>query len=1083
MVFRFGIFELDERTGELRRAGVPVSIQPKPLALLSLLVRERERVVPSEELFATLWPDAVVSPASLNRAVSHARRAIDDTGRGSLIRSIPRRGYRFTGEVTSVDPEAQGPQRVNKGLETTGADAPSSIPDARGSPSVEVDAHDVPRRRGRADADRIDEREKGAAVRAASPLRSTREELVGRRSALDALAASLVRARSGHSSIALVAGPPGIGKTRIVEHFAGEAEREGFTTIVGRCRASDGAPAFWLWAQILKRLVEHDDYRAEITRLIERQVVRELEPALAQYAPEFIESIGEKQPPAEAALPADQRRFLFFEAAGRVLFACARRRPLVVFLEDLHWAGSPSLRLLEHVASEGAEVPLMLVATIRDEPRPPDHPVDRALATLRRRSDCTDVALQSLSRGEVGEYLSQVIGRPAPTDLISELYARTEGVPLYVIEATRLLDERGDLAHPERIARQGVPLPPRARDLIRRSLEGLTPECAEMLAIAAVLGREFTLTLLAAVAERERLEVLDRCDEAVAAGVLEESPDGAGAYRFSHALFQETIYEDLATGRRARHHLAAARRLEHQYADALTPLLSDLAHHHHLAIAVGDPERAVEFARRAAAEAERLYAFEEAAVHYTQALDALRHCDPVDANARLEILLSLGTAHRFSGDRASRLAAFASAAEQARELGDSRGFANATIGFCDIGEWSAASDEAPELIDEAISRADETDLVSLARLTTRLAHLNVKDRSIAEPAGRRAVELARKSGNPEALEEALYVLHHLIAGPDGLEERRTLVDSIIDVAPDCTDRDSAVIAVLDVACDALQSGDRERALALRERASELAGANASPNMRWHLSVWDAGLSLLEGNLDEAEARADEALARGRRIGHPFARVCWTAQLTLIERDRGQPERIVERLAKALTRNRLGATHWTQAVVGRAEAELGQLDRARTLLDEALAGGVSAVARDISWSGTIVELAHLCADVESDLYVRPLLEALETAPDQHGLMPIPITYGGPLHYAIGVLRASRGERDEAIAHLEEARSATRALGAAPSLARIECDLAPLLLRAGQRERAEALLDDARVLAERIGMKSVLREIDRFAKGRV
>ena len=106
MIYRFGAFELDEAKGELRRDGRAVAIQPKPLALLALLLRERERVVGSDEILATLWPDTVVTPGSLNRAVSHARRAIGDTHRGRFIRSVSRRGYRFSGDVVVVGPAA-----------------------------------------------------------------------------------------------------------------------------------------------------------------------------------------------------------------------------------------------------------------------------------------------------------------------------------------------------------------------------------------------------------------------------------------------------------------------------------------------------------------------------------------------------------------------------------------------------------------------------------------------------------------------------------------------------------------------------------------------------------------------------------------------------------------------------------------------------------------------------------------------------------------------------------------------------------------------------------------------------------------
>jgi len=197
VLYRFGAYELDEARGELRREGRPVAIQPKPLALLGLLLRERERVVPSDEILTTLWPDTVVTPGSLNRAVSHARRAIGDTHRGRVIRSISRRGYRFAGEVVAIEPGAR-----------PGAGAPER-------PFV-----------GRSDA-----------------LARLREAWAG----------ALAR-REG--AAVLISGPPGIGKSRLTERMTAELEAAGALVLIGRAREGEGVPAFWLVAQVLRHLLE-----------------------------------------------------------------------------------------------------------------------------------------------------------------------------------------------------------------------------------------------------------------------------------------------------------------------------------------------------------------------------------------------------------------------------------------------------------------------------------------------------------------------------------------------------------------------------------------------------------------------------------------------------------------------------------------------------------------------------------------------------------------------------------------------------------------------------------------------------------
>src|SRR5262249_26305249 len=161
------------------------------------------------------------------------------------------------------------------------------------------------------------------------------------------------------------------------------------------------------------------------------------------------------------------------------------------------------------------------------------------------------------SRAEVAALLEQVLERPAPPDLTSELFARSEGVPLFVREALRLLEERGALAEPERVPREGVVLPARALDLIRRPLERLSRAGAPRAAGAAGLGRDFDLAAAAAVAGFALADGLDRVDEAVLAGVLEAAPAGATGFRFTHALFQEAALAALSAGARARLHLRA----------------------------------------------------------------------------------------------------------------------------------------------------------------------------------------------------------------------------------------------------------------------------------------------------------------------------------------------------------------------------------------------------------------------------------------------------------------------------------------------------------------------------------------------
>jgi DNA-binding winged helix-turn-helix (wHTH) protein/tetratricopeptide (TPR) repeat protein len=1006
MIFRFGRFELDEEAGELRRDGRPVAVQPKPLALLALLVRERARVVSNDELFATLWPGVAVTPGSLTRAVSLARRAIGDTHRGETLRSVARRGYRFTGAAIEI-----------------GGAVPAGAPRAAAAPAGEP-------------------------------------AFVGRDDALDGLRAAWRSALDGRGGIGLVEGPPGIGKTRLAEVFAAEVERTGGLVLVGRCREGEGVPAFWLWAQVLRRLAA-DEAGGE--------ALAELAGAPAELL--ALVSAGPRPGPAASApdLAPEQSRFLLFDAVTRALARAARRRPLLLLLEDLQWAGSPSLRLLEHLSFEVGELPVLAIATVREEPRDPEHPLERLLPRLRQQPRCARIALRGFSRGEVAALLAHAIGGPPPPDLSSELYARTEGVPLFVREAIRLLAERGDLRHPERVRRWGVHLPARALDLIRRPLERLSAPAASAIAAAAVLGREFQGVLAAAVAGLERDAALDLLDEAARAGVVEpgETP---GAWRFTHALFREAALQGLAAGARARLHLRAAAELERRHREDPDAVIAELAHHHHEALAIGDPERAFAVAQRAAERASRLLAHEQAAAHWTQAVAALEHGEAVDPGRHLAARLALGEAHRLAGDRERRRSVFGTAMATAQALGRPLERARAAIGYCDLSEWAPADEEARAALEAALAELPADAGVERARLLTRIAYLSARSApERAMPRAREAVEQARAAGDPLARQEALYTLFFLLAGPDHLDEREALAREAEAVAREGGTADPSVIALLDLACDRQVFGDAEGARRWRAAAAELAGAEPHLGRVWHLRVYDAGLALLEGRFAEAERGIDEIARIGQRIEHPYARGVERALRAFLARERGDDAEVLS-IFDPTRPIRIGPVQFVQAVVGRALLAVGRRAEAEAVFEDLLGAGAAAIPRNIRWYATIAEASLLTAEIGDEARARELLALLEPVADQHAVLSL-ATYGGPLARCLARLEESLGRLDRASDRFEEAEEAAAALGARPMRARILLEHGQLLARRGDRRRARERIGEAARLASALPMSGL------------
>jgi DNA-binding winged helix-turn-helix (wHTH) protein len=1004
MIFRFGSYEFDEEASELRQDGAAISIQPKPLALLGHLLRERERVVAPGELFELLWPGVAVTPSSLTRAVSVARSAIGDTGRGEIIRSIARRGYRFCADVVVI--EAQ--------------------PEARAA-------------------------------------QAERDPFVGREEALARLRDAFTQAASGESALALVTGAPGIGKTRLVERFASEADRQGALVLTGHAREGEGVPALWLWAQVLRGLVAHTG-AAEAG-------------AIAAASSEFADLIPElARDPAAAAESAhrtpEQNRFLLFESVSRVLATASRKRPLVVVLEDLHWAGSASLRLLEHLLFETSRAALLVIATLRDTPGEGSEDLERALPILRQSPRSLEIALRGFSRGEVSRLLEIVLGRPGPPDLISVLFSRSEGVPLLLREALRLLADRGDLQRPDGVRRWSVSLPAQALDLIRRPLARLSAPCTDVLAAASALGREFPLALAAAVAGASREAALDLLDEAEAAGVVVPAPETAATWRFSHALFQEAVYTGLPAGRRARLHLRAAEELERRHGADLERVIAELAHHHHEALAVGDAERAFDFSVRAAAQAKRAFAFEKAAKHQAQAVAALDHAEPVAPERRLAALLDLGDALNLAGERARRRAVFSEAMEAARALDRPLDFARAAIGLCDLSEWAPPDDEALAGLEAALAVVPEAADAERAHLLTRIAYLSARrDPRRAHREARSAAELARRVGDPAVLQDAVYALHFLLAGPDNLDEREALGREAAESATATIARDATLVTVLDTGCDLLTRGDAEGARSQRALAATLAGPSPHLARAWHFAVYDAGIATLEGRFAEAELGIEEAARMGRRIEHPYARGVQRCHVVVLARERGDDAQVATILQTTLP-IRQGPTQWVQLVAARALVALDRRDEADLLYEDLAAPGFDAIPRNIRWIDTIVEAANLCADLGDADRVASLRELLLPVAGLHGVLPMAICYGGPISRCLARLAETLGETDEALQRYDEALAACIDVGARPMLARVQVESGALLMRRGEKRRGRSRIAEGVALADALGMRGLV-----------
>jgi len=480
--------------------------------------------------------------------------------------------------------------------------------------------------------------------------------MVARERDLDELVGALDTADAGSSSYAVVTGEAGIGKSRLCAELAALARARGVTVLVGRCSQDDGAPPLWAWAQVL-------------------------------------EGLGLSLPIAPDE-PGDQAgaQFRSREQLVRQLREAARDRPLLVVLDDLHWADAASLRVLRLLTETSTDERLMVLSTWRPHPEPTGALAEVAEALARRHAVRRE--LVGLPATAVAEVFDSVAHNRPSEEQAAALRSRTDGNPFFLVEYARLAGERGDLA---RLVAEEHP-PTGVQEVLTRRLDQLPGDTLTALRAAAVIGRQFDLPTLGDVTGTDPDDLLDVVEPAQVAGLVRE--DGIDRFRFSHALVRDTLVAVTSASRRARLHVRVAEAL------ASSPDRATERARHWLAAGPSYAGRAWPAAVDAAALASRLYAHEEAADLLRAALDAVGQDPDATLRQRYDLLLLLIDAYRWSASWPALTAAVEVAVQVAEEMDDPELVATAAISTTQGALWqSAAHGQVHEPIVAALRRS------------------------------------------------------------------------------------------------------------------------------------------------------------------------------------------------------------------------------------------------------------------------------------------------------------------------------------------------------------------------------------------
>lgn len=470
---------------------------------------------------------------------------------------------------------------------------------------------------------------------------------VGRGRELEALLSAWQGALTGGVRTVLIAGEPGVGKTRLAGEWSQRAYEMGAVVLYGRCDEDLGAP-YQPFAEALRALVPC--MGAERLRGL-----RGVE-ALLPLAPGLADVVPDLAPPAHA--DPDTERYALFDAAVALLEIASASAPVLLILDDLHWAAKPTLLLLRHLLRFGDHARVQIVGTYRSTDLDRSHPLAAMLADLHRDGTANRLNLGGLDEDDVTTYVAEA--GYDDEELAHALASVTGGNPFFLIEALRHVDESGGVWDQSTLP-QGV------REAVSRRLSRLPTETNKALATAAVVGSRFALELVEQVVGDD---LVDAFDEARRAGIVIEEP--GGNYRFNHAIVRQSLLAELASVRRMRLHQRIAATLE-TLPGADDELLAELAHHYFECAWAGNAAKAVFYCRRAADQAMSRLAYEGAADLYHRALHALEELDdelPDRDDQTAELLVARCEALLAAGDVSSAAGAVtqlkASTVESAR---------------------------------------------------------------------------------------------------------------------------------------------------------------------------------------------------------------------------------------------------------------------------------------------------------------------------------------------------------------------------------------------------------------------------------
>ena len=871
---------------------------------------------------------------------------------------------------------------------------------------------------------------------------------------------------SGERRTVMLGGEPGIGKTRLATELAQALHGEGALVLAGRCDEDLGVP-YQPFVEALRHYVDHARH-----------------PLLGPHAGELarlVPELGGLVPGLPEPLTADPEteRYRLFDAVAGWLASVSAETPVLLVLDDLHWAAKPTVLLLRHVLRSPAPMRLLVVGTYRDTDIGRADPLTDLLGDLHRIGGAERLPLTGLDGGDVAAFIEQAAGHALDHDgeaLAAAVWRETEGNPFFTLEVLRHLAESGVVEQRDDrwvVTRrpEDFGIPQGVRDVVGRRLSRLSDAENEILACAAVVGLEFEPRIVQIAGGFSERTVIAALDRTVATRLVVDVPAAVPRNRFAHALVRATVYDELIAARRISLHRRVAEAIEAVHGAALDDHLPSLAHHWGRATGLAEAgDRAVEYATRAGDRALAQLAHDEAATYYRQALETLELAGGNVASTRLELLIKLGEAQRRGGDPAHR-ETLLTAGRLAGELGDGNAAARAALAN-NRGFWSSVGrvdEDRVAALEAALEMQGPEDGANRARLLAILAAEVTygSDRTETRRLADEALQIARELDDSRTLAHVLMARGFLF-GLETARQRMAESAELLALTEENQDLQLQFLGLFARAVAAFEVGDPREAKHCLDRAREQTDTVGQPFMSWVLAMEDAVVALFEGDYAGAERLIPRAIDMGTAAGQPDARALGTGQLVhlRIEQGRGGEVRgVLKQILAAVPGHPA-----FRAQLALADWQAGDTADARSVIED-LADQLEVLPPEAAWSRAVAQLAMLCAELEDVALARRLYGLLERYAGLY--IASGIVFSGAVDHHLAVLATVLERFDDAEAHFRAAHRMHEEVGAPAWRARTRLEWGRMLQKRGDTERAQPLLEQALAIATEIGQGSVAR----------